>query len=245
MPIDLMFEIHKDLPREGPGCLDATRRAFEMLPWLPAEPRLLDIACGPGMQTLHLAQMSDARITAVDTHEPFLACLRANAETSGFANRITVLNRSMFTLKFDQPFDVIWCEGAIYIIGFEEGLKAWKPLLKPGGYLAATEISWLKPGAPQACRAFWERDYPAMQSVEGNLQRIERQGYRLLGHFTLPESAWWQHYYTPLEARLKALRRQYAGNAEALEVLAGTQAEIDLYRRYSEWYGYEFYVMQK
>lgn len=245
MPIELMFEIHKDLPREGPGNLESTRRAFELLPWLPAQPRILDIACGPGMQTLHLAQLSDAHITAVDTHEPFLQALRQAAEQSGFASRISALNRSMFDLKFDQPFDVVWCEGAIYIIGFEEGLKAWKPLLKSGGYLAVTEISWLKPNAPPACRAFWERDYPGMESVEVNLRRIERQGYRLLGHFTLPESAWWQHYYTPLEARLKVLRERYAGNAEALEVLAATQAEIDLYRQFNAWYGYEFYVMQK
>ncbi len=27
--------------------------------------------------------------------------------------------------------------------------------------------------------------------------------YEVLGHFTLPESAWWEPYYQPLEERLR------------------------------------------
>jgi hypothetical protein len=65
-----------------------------------------------------------------------------------------------------------------------------------------------------------------------------------IGHFTLPQEAWWKEYYQPLEVRLDDLRKQYASDAAALEVIEGTQQEIDLYERYSDCYGYEFYVVQ-
>jgi len=53
--LDIFFEIHKDLPREGPGGNEYTRKAFYMLGDLPPEPYILDIGCGPGMQTIELA----------------------------------------------------------------------------------------------------------------------------------------------------------------------------------------------
>lgn len=243
-PRDIFFEIHCDLPREAPGDETSTRRAYAMMRGMPAQPHILDIACGPGTQTLHLAKCSDGIITAIDTHVPFLEVLRKRAEQTGLSDRITPLNQSMFALDFAEPFDVIWSEGAIYIIGFEEGLNAWRKWLKPGGYLAVTEVSWLRSDPPNEILTFWQSAYPGIQSVDGNLSRIERQGYTLAGHFTLPESAWWEPYYLPMQTRLKQLREKYAQEPDALSILDSEEQEIGLYRRYSSWYGYEFYVMQ-
>ena len=244
--MDLFFEIHSDLPREGPGEAASTRRAFALLGGLPEQRRLLDIGCGPGLQTLELARISAASIVAVDTHQPFLDTLARQAAREGLAERITTLNRSMFALDFEPgSFDVLWSEGAIYIMGFERGLREWQPLLKKGGYLAVTELSWLKPAAPAEITAFWDADYPGMHTVDENLAAIERTGYREIGHFGLPESAWWEDYYTPLEKRIGVLSEKYRGNAEALAFLQESQREIELYRQYSDWYGYVFYVLQK
>ena len=244
--MDLFFEIHSDLPREGPGEAASTRRAFARLGGLPEQRRLLDIGCGPGLQTLELARISAASIVAVDTHQPFLDTLARQAAREGLAERITTLNKSMFALDFEPgSFDVLWSEGAIYIMGFERGLREWQPLLKKGGYLAVTELSWLKPAAPAEITAFWDADYPGMHTVDENLAAIERTGYQEIGHFGLPESAWWEDYYTPLEKRIGVLSEKYRGNAEALAFLQESQREIELYRQYSDWYGYVFYVLQK
>jgi SAM-dependent methyltransferase len=152
----------------------------------------------------------------------------------------------MFALGFEPgSFDVIWSEGAIYIIGFEKGLREWKPFLKNGGYLAVTELSWLKPDPPAEVKTFWQENYPHIQTREENLALLQKAGYRAVGHFTLPESAWWQDYYNPSEKRIAMLTEKYRDNDEALAFLDISQREIDLYRRYSEWYGYVFYVMQK
>jgi SAM-dependent methyltransferase len=240
----IFWEIHRDLPREGPGSDQSTLRAFEMLPKLPAAARILDIGCGPGMQTIALAHASQADITAADTHQPFLDDLMRRAALAGVADRIHTCNASMFDLKFDQPFDLLWSEGAIYIIGFERGLRAWRSLLKPGGLIAVTEASWLKPNPPQGPRQFWQEAYPEMGSIEQNLTHLSAAGYRSLGHFTLPASDWWDNYYHPMAARIENLRKKYPNNPEALAGLDLEYAEIELYRQYSDWYGYVFYLGQ-
>lgn len=241
----IFFEIHQDIPREGPGDAASTRKAFSMLTQLPPQPCILDIGCGPGKQTLDLAQMTAGTITAVDNHPPFLEHLRQQARLAGVADRVNVIEGDMFALEFEQEhFDLIWSEGAIYIIGFEQGLRVWKPLLKPGGYMAVTQIAWFQTNPPQELIEFWEREYPEMQTREECMACIPRTGYELIGHFPLPESAWWDDYYTPLTQRLLRLREKYRHDSEALEVIEQHETEIEMYRKYPQYYGYEFYIMR-
>ncbi|MBN1280210.1 MAG: class I SAM-dependent methyltransferase [Candidatus Thermoplasmatota archaeon] len=243
--MDVFFDIHKGLPREGSGRDEYTQRAFEMIPALE-RPRILDIGCGPGLQTIHLARLTDGPITALDIHQPYLDNLTTLAEREHFSQRITTVNQSMDAIKFpDESFDIIWAEGSIFIIGFERGLREWKRFLRPQGYLAVHEMAWLKDNPPQEIKAYWEKVYPEIKTIEKDLKIIERSGYRLLGHFALPDDAWWEFYYTPLEKRVKQLRTKYAENPEALEMLRLEQEEIDLFRKYHSWYGSVFYVMQK
>ena len=240
---EIFWAVHRDLPREGPGSDEATRQALAMLPDLPPAPRILDVGCGPGAQTVVLAQESGGMVTAVENHQPFLDDLTRRAARAGVSERIRLLNASMFDLDFAEPFDLLWSEGAIYIIGFERGLREWRRLLKPGGYVAVTDLTWLKPNPPAEVAAFWQTECPELATIEENLARLTAAGYRALGHFVLPESAWWDHYYNPMAARIVMLREHYQGDTEALRLLDGEQAEIELYRHYSAWYGYVFYVV--
>ena len=242
--MNIFFEVHQDLPREGPGDTDSTLRALAAMTDLPAVPSILDVGCGPGAQTIALASHSSAHIIAVDRHQPFLDELARRAEQAGVSGRVKIVNASMFDLHFADCFDVIWSEGAIYIIGFEEGLRDWRPLLKSGGYVAVTELSWIRPDPPQEIVDEWAREYPGMRSVEDNLSRVRAAGYRAVEHFILPESSWWEPYYLPMQSRVEKLREKYRGNAEARGLLDTKLIEIEMYRKYSAWYGYVFYVMQ-
>jgi hypothetical protein len=144
----------------------------------------------------------------------------------------------------ERSFDLIWGEGSIYCMGFAHGLRALRPLLKEGGQIAVSELTRFKPGAPEEGVAFWEGEYPAMQDVEGNLALFAESGYRIIGHFPLPESAWWE-YYEPLIKKHAAFREKHAGNEAALAVLAQEQLEIDMYRKYSAYYGYVFFIARR
>lgn len=242
----VFFEIHTDLPREGPGSAATTRRAFEMIPGLPDRPRILDAGCGPGKQTFDLAALTEGVIHAVDMHQPYIDRLAAAAAERGLAERIRPRNADMLTPPFPPgSFDLIWAEASIYTIGFEAGLRAWRPLLAPGGHAAVSELCWLRPDPPREALEFWLEGYPDMSDRDGNAERIERAGYRLIADFVLPASDWWTDYYTPIEARLATLRERHAGDDAALAVLDAEQAEIDLYRRHGDAFGYVFFVMQR
>ena len=244
--MDIFWEVHSALPREGPGDSKSTARAYASLTGLPACPNILDIGCGPGMQTLDLARLSNGQITAIDFHQPFLDELVHRAEEAGLDGHIQVRKLSMFEMDFAQEqFDLIWSEGAIYIMGFEQGFKTCHSFLKPGGYMVVTEVSWFKQNPPQEVFDFWNASYPGMGTVVGNIQWLETNGYKLVDHFHLPDSSWWENYYHPLAERVAMLKEKYAGNIEIQNALDEELAEIALFRKYSSYYGYEFYIAQK
>lgn len=242
---ELFMELHRGLPRQGPGDAASTARAFSMVRGLPEKPRILDAGCGPGRQAVDLARLTPGRIIALDSHGPFLEQLRGGAAVGGFAGRIRPVLGDMSSLPFREgAFDLIWSEGAVYIMGFGQGLSSWRPYLSPGGHMAVTEICWLKPDPPDEISRYWDECYPAMRDVEGNLATIREAGFEPIGHFTLPESAWWEDYYTPLERNLAAFEAARHGDEEAIVVAAEERREIDVYRRYSDYYGYVFFVMK-
>jgi SAM-dependent methyltransferase len=243
--LNLLFEIHKDLPREAPGDDASTLRALSLLGDRSPDARVLDIGCGPGMQTLAIAGAVNRPVVAIDTHLAYLRQLKLASDAAGVADRVVPVNGSMFALPFaNGGFDVIWSEGAIYILGFERGLRAWRPLLRPSGHVVVSELTWLTETRPAEAVAFWRASYPAMRTIEDNLGIVRATGYREVGHFVLPESSWWTHYYTPLERRLLPLRDRYAEDADGTAQLNEVAQQIDLYRRYPDCYGYVFYAMQ-
>ncbi len=143
-----------------------------------------------------------------------------------------------------SSFDLVWAEGSAYILGFANALETWKPLLREPGYLAASELTWLRADSPQELREFFHQTYPPMQDIAANLAVVRQAGFDPIGSFTLPEDAWWRHYYDPIEERLATLRKQSQNHPDALEIIALHDREIALYREYSDFYGYVFYVMR-
>ena len=240
----LFFELFSGLPRQGPGAAASTRRALGLVPDVGPGARVLDVGCGTGAQTLVLAHSSPACIVAVDNHPPFIDVLNRSAHRLGIANRVQARVADMRRLDFaDASFDLIWCEGAIYSMGVEAGLREWRRLLRRNGHVALTEVCWRKPAPPAACAAFWDREYPAIRDTSALLEAIEACGYETVGHFPLPASAWWDDYYRPLQDNVTAFRKRHRDAPDAQELADQCQREIDIWHAYSEFYGYEFFVL--
>jgi SAM-dependent methyltransferase len=244
--VNIFYEIHQGNLWEGPGDTQSTLRALSYLKNLSSKICILDIGCGPGMQTIDLAKNAPGKIIALDNYKPYLDELHRRVATEKLSDKITVQNGSMFDLSFaPESFDVIWSEGAIYIIGFEKGLQEWKKLIKRGGYLIASDIAWFREEIPAELLQFWKQAYPAIKTVKEHLQIIESASYRLIAHFPLPDSAWWQNYYHSIEQKIPQLELKYSDDSEAMEILRAEKEEMELFRKYSAFYGYEFYIMQK
>lgn len=106
-------------------------------------------------------------------------------------------------------------------------------------------MTWLQENLPKEIEDYWRQVYPEIDTIDGNINTIKKSGYKLLGYFPLPEDAWWDFYYNPLQKRLKTLQIKYKNNSKVLEMIAEEQKEIDLFKKYHQYYGSAFYVMQK
>src|SRR5690606_7747158 len=232
---------HHGLPRQGVGSDATTRRLLELAGPLPARPRALDLGCGPGRSALLLAAEAGARVTAVDLHQPFLTELAAAANRRGLTDSIHPVRASMADLPFrDGSFDVIWCEGAVYHIGFDTALRTWKRLLAPGGVLVVTECEWATDNPSGEARAFWAQ--VPLRDTAHNRAAAREAGYTVEAVFPLPDSDWFDEYYTPLSARLDQADPRDPAMAEAV---AASRREIELRRRHGSEYQYTGYVLRR
>ena len=222
MTTEVQDELQKD--RFRATLLSYTRRAFRMLPAL-VHPAILDIGCGTGVPTLELARLSNGTVLGLDINQPALDDLQRKIEAANLSDRVKAVNGSLFELEFpDESFDIVWAEGSIAVIGFEQGLEAWRRLLKPGGFLVV---------------------HDEIGDVKTKLNRITKSGYELLGHFNVSTDEWWRAYYEPLEKRIAELREQYSDNANVLAMLNNEYREVALFKRNPERCASVFFVMQK
>ena len=242
----IFFELYESLPRQGPGSRDCAARAMAFCHDLPPGAAVLDLGCGVGAQTLILAELISGPIVAMDNHAASIDRLRATVALRGLQGRIEPKVGDMASPGLPPAsFDLVWSEGALYNIGIEKALRVCTTLLRAGGYVAFTDAVWRKDNPPPVVKASFEGDYPAMGKVADVVAMIERSAFTLLGHFTLPDEAWWDDFYTPMELRIAAMRSKYAGDEEALDVLDQIAEEPAMHRRYSDYYAYEFFVARR
>lgn len=237
----IFFEVFEPLPRQGPGNRASTLRALESCAGLPEAPRIVDLGCGCGAQTLDLASVTSGTILAVDLHQPLIERLAADVARLGLSERVEVRVADMASLEPSGTFDLVWSEGALYNLGLDAALAVCAGLLQPGGYLAFTEAVWRTQDPPEdARRAFAE--YPAMGDVAAVLDLLDRTGWEVFDHFPLPNEAWWDQFYAPMERRIEELRAQYTDSPDALAVLDEIAEEPRMHRRSGSTYGYEFFI---
>lgn len=110
-------------------------RIFQALPDI-TDQKVLDLGCGIGDQAAALAARG-ARVTGVDANEELLAEARSRKIVHA---EFRLLNlKDAFVL--DTMFDGLWCSfAAAYFPNLSEVLERWAKHLRPGGWIALTEI---------------------------------------------------------------------------------------------------------
>ncbi len=208
----------------GANLLEYTRKAFRLLPPLD-KPRILDIGCGSGRATLEIARLSGGEVVALDIDRQALERLDRQAARAGLSGQVTTVRRSMKSINFpSESFDIIWAEGAISFIGFKRGLKKWRRLLVPDGYLVV---------------------HDALSGLQDKIDLVARCGYTLLDHFELPTDIWWEKYYTPLKEQLERLRKVELPSRQIKTAIKSAEREIKNFDLTNDQYASVFLIMQK
>jgi SAM-dependent methyltransferase len=241
-----IMRVHEGLPRQGPGSIESTAYALSLLLPIPQRARIYDLGCGPGHASLVLAKTLQQKVVAIDLSEEFLLQLKSKAVALGLSALIEARQRDMIVLDdAADSIDMIWAEGSIYCVGFDNALRIWQPLLAGNGVVACTELSWLTDHPSIKAAQFWSTAYPAARSVIENITAAERLGFKHLDHFVLPASCWWDEYYDPMLRNIERLKPEAEEDNYLAEAITCTMAEIDLFRHCANDYGYVFYLLQK
>lgn len=244
--MDILIETHIGLERQGPGSTEMTMKALGFLDHLDSISRTADLGCGSGGQTIVLAQNIPGTIVGVDQFSDFVDVLNRNAQKRSLAKRVRGIVGSMENLPFQkEEFDLIWSEGAIDAIGFEKGLSHWNGFLGRGGYVAVTCPSWLTDEHPAEIEKFWTDAGSGLDSIERNIEIMQKTGYSFVAAFVLPEDCWTDHYFMPREAAEATLSEKYPANKTLEAYIAENRHEADLYSKYKQHYGYVFYIGKK
>ncbi|MFO7772402.1 MAG: class I SAM-dependent methyltransferase [Dehalococcoidia bacterium] len=216
------FQLRRDKIRKY--LLKYARKAFRMLPPMD-KPRILDIGCGSGIPTLELARLTEGEVIGIDIDQPALDRFARQIRQAGLSDRVQAVNCSIFDMNFpDESLDIIWAEGSIYAIGFERGLREWRRLIKPGGFMVVHD----------------ERG-----NVEDKLEQISRCDYELIGYFILSKETWWTAYFAPLERLIGKYQIKYADDPQVLEDLHLAQEELDTFKQHPERNSSVYFVMKK
>jgi len=243
----LLIDLHKRAKRQGPGGDAETKKAIDLAMLDQSAPlKIADIGCGTGSATMLLARSLNAQITAVDFLPDFIEVLKTKVENEGLTEKINPLVCSMDKLQFDnEALDVIWSEGAIYNMGFENGINDWKRFLKPGGLLLVSEITWTTNNRPSEIQEHWESEYPEIDTASSKMSVLENSGYSPLAYFVLPEHCWLDNYYRPMQNSFTEFLARNGNSENAQEIVDAEKKEIALYKKYKKYYGYGVYVARK
>jgi SAM-dependent methyltransferase len=242
----IICEYFSGLERQGPGSPEATLQALHFIDNLTDQSRITDLGCGTGGQTMVLAQHAPGTITGIDLFPDFIKKFDANAVQLNLQNRVHGVVGTMDSLTFSpESLDLIWCEGAIYNIGFERGIREWRNFLKPGGYIAVTEASWFTDERPAEIDAFWTDAYAEIDTIPVKVAQLQTAGYVPVAAFILPSHCWTEHFYHLQIPLQEAFLKLHAGNKTAEELVANQRREAELYDKYQAYYGYVFYIGKK
>jgi SAM-dependent methyltransferase len=244
--LSVFGEVFGALPRQGPGCDADTLQALDLVQrdWGPIE-RILDVGCGCGFQTLTLLKNTQARVTALDLSKGLLSRLVESVAADGLADRVETVACSMMEMPFEaQSFDLIWSEGAVFIMGFEAAATAFRKLLRPGGRVVISDAVWLVEDPPEEAIAWWRSEGETLVHFAERWKQLAEQGYRRVAGFTGSEAGWWEPYLTPMAERVAALRGVRTAS-EDVAVLDALDREIATHRAYLGTYGYRFYIAER
>jgi len=241
--IRALIKLHQGLERQGPGDTDFSDYIISQIPALPANPRIADIGCGAGAGTLFLADKFRSKVRAVDFSREFLGELEERAKQRGLAHLVETIECDMGRLDWNpESIDLLWSEGAAYILTFRGALEAWRPLMAANGIAVISEISYFTSKVPETVRDYWQNAYSAMGTESENAKHANSSGFEMIGIHRLPSKAWWDNYYGPLRENIEACK--HSPDSIMQTVIRETEEEMKLFAEHAKHYGYSFYIMK-
>ncbi len=129
-----------------PGGIEATNNVLDMLK-IEKNMKVLDIACGKGRTSVHIAKKYGCQVIGIDILENSIEEAKIYAKKHGVDHLVTFQAANAENLPFaDNEFDITIAQAMLILVDNKEKvIREASRVLKPGGKSGWIELSWKKP----------------------------------------------------------------------------------------------------
>lgn len=208
--------------------------------------QIADVGCGIGHNSMFIAGLlPNCFIKGFDMLEAEIDIYNRTVSAYGFSNRCEGICTDLDQLPLEkESLDLIWAEGSISSVGFEEGLSSWKEYLKPGGCIYLTDTVWVREEERPVDMEWVEFTQPDICTIKQKVEWMERLGYEVIRASELPAEATMNHYGS-LFNYLPVFHNKHRGNKTAEMLYESMRYEIQFYDRYSYLWNHAMFLARK
>lgn len=170
-PSSLYFEIQSEMgSTKHMGGQEATDRILRLCK-IKNGAKILEVGCGVGLTTRHIANKYDVEIVGIDISRKMVS--KAKERNRNIRNaRFLVADAQKLPFK-DNTFDIVFTESVIaFVPDKQKAIKEFKRVTKKGGYIGLNEVTWAK-DPPKGLS-----EYLAM--TVGDAKMLKKEGYAKL-----------------------------------------------------------------
>jgi len=207
--------------------------------------RLLELASGKGAFATYVARKFGCHIDCYDANTEFVQYATNRAGELGLTSKITFANRDVNSLEVKPDFyDAGVCLGALYIFR-DAGWKLLMSGVKPGAYLAVSDLYCKRVPAPSEVKDvfFEEEDQPL--TLEDARHWYTTRGVKILREEECSRKAWLDYYDLTKKMLLQLAEKYQSDEAIQVEIKEGLR-EDRLVREFGEeYFGYRTFILRK
>jgi len=132
------------------GGIEATNELLSLCHMENAR-EVLNVGCGIGVGSVHIARKYDCRVVGVDISEKMVAWSRRRARERGVEAKTEFRTADVLDLPFDSDrFDVVFTESVlIFVEDKAQAIRECVRVTKPGGYVGLNEGFWTVLPSPE------------------------------------------------------------------------------------------------
>jgi SAM-dependent methyltransferase len=229
-----------------PGGLEKTDEMARLCQ-IGASKTVLDIRAGRGASACYLARKYGCSVVGIDTSRRMIDMCTERARREGLSDRVAFEVADAYALPFgNDSFDIVIAECVTTLLDKPKVFTEMVRVLKPGGYLGDLEMTWRSEPPPQAVvetQAVWG-GYQTFTLPQWS-ELLEQAGLGKVQVVDFSETLADMEKATRRDLGWRGELRLAARLAFRSDLRRGMYAYWKLFRTYSEYIGYGYFVGQK
>lgn len=206
---------------------------------------LLDLASGKGEAAATLASHHACRILCIEPYDPFVHYSTAKFWHFNLRDLVSLVRANGRKMPVrDGVMDAAYCIGAPSIVGLEPALREMARVVKPGGWVIASDIIWREKAGELGEDWGWLAE-AAQTTAEEYTTAMEASGLTV-ERVNVHDRKVWDEYWKPMLAVADEAKRPSELGGADIFFADEIESNIDLERRGVErWLDYATFVARR